>query len=261
MRFIDTHAHLDFPEYDNDRREVIIRASEACEAVMTIGTDIETSRKSIEIAQESDFIYAAIGIHPYEVGGISLETLNLLKMLAENKKVVAIGETGLDFKLDQARPETILNKESQIELFHAQVLLANEIIKPVIIHARDSWGELGTLLKEWKPKSGVIHSWSGNLEQAWEIVNLGLYISFSGMLTYPSNERLREVAKKIPLERIVLETDAPFLPPQSKRGRRNEPLYIKETASVLAELRGLDMEEIAQITKDNTRRLFSLERL
>jgi len=258
MKFIDTHAHFDFSHYDADRNEVIARAREVCEAVITIGVDIETSRKALLLAQENDFVWTAVGVHPHETDVDITGVMAQLKELVGNDKVVAVGETGLDYKTDPVHGDVTINKEKQQALLKAHIELANEMGKPVIVHARDCWEDLVSLLKEAKPKAGVIHSWTGDTDQAKEILDLGLYISFSGMLTYPRNEYIREVAREIPLERVVLETDAPFLPPQPVRGQRNEPAYVKMTAEKLAEVRGMGLEEVATVTTENAKRLFGI---
>lgn len=257
-KLFDTHAHFDFSQYEEDRAEVMARAKDVCGSVVTVGVDIETSEKAAHLARENDFVFAAVGVHPHEIVMDVGEVIGELKKLAGQPKVVAVGETGLDFKSDQVHREAEANKERQIELFRVQVELAKELNKPVIVHARDSWEDLIPLLKEMKPRAGVVHSWTGNFEQAKEILDLGFYISFSGMLTYPRNEGLRNVAREVPLERIVIETDAPFLPPQSKRGQRNEPAYVKETAEKLAEVRRLTLEEVSEKTTENATRLFSI---
>lgn len=258
MKLIDTHAHFDFSQYDSDLAEVMDRAKEVCEAVITIGVDVKTSSNAVGLAKENDFVYAAVGVHPHETDVDVEEVINKLRDLAKEPKVVAIGETGLDFKSDPVYADAEINKSKQIELFKAHIELANEIGKPVIVHARDCWEDLVPLLREMKPNAGVMHSWTGDLKQAKEILDLGFYISFSGMLTYPKNEELRDVVGEIPIDKIVVETDAPFLPPQSKRGQRNEPAHVKEVAEKLAELRGVSLEELASVTTENARRLFAI---
>jgi TatD DNase family protein len=257
MKLIDTHAHFDFSHYSDDRSEVMARSREVCEAVVTVGVDIETSKNAIKLAQENDFVYAAVGVHPH-VASISLVELDELRGLARQSKVVAVGETGLDYKIGPSQSDVVINKMKQKELLKSQVELANESGKAVIIHARDCWEDLIPTLKLLKPKTGVIHSWTGDLGQAEDILSLGLHISFSGMLTYPGNDKQREVAKEVSLKRVLLETDAPFLPPQSRRGRRNEPFYILEVAEKLAEIKGLSIEEVARETTANARRLFGI---
>ncbi|HET7713752.1 MAG TPA: TatD family hydrolase [Patescibacteria group bacterium] len=251
-KLIDTHCHPYFGHYDEDREEMLRRAFEVCEYVISVGSDTNESKKSIELATEHPNIFASVGIHPH-----AAETCdpNHLKDLLTKPKVVAIGECGLDFK---PYGNQDINKDPQKNVFKAQINLANQANLPVIIHARDCWEDLLPLLKETPPRSGLIHSWTGGLKEANEIISLGLHISFSGMITYPANHHIRDVAVMAPADKILVETDAPFLPPQGLRGQRNEPGNVKMIASVLAEIRGVTLEEISAVTTANAKRLFKL---
>lgn len=252
--FIDTHAHLYYDRFDPDRTEMMVRTWQNCEAVVCIGAGIESSLKSIDEASKDPRVFASVGIHPHE----TQDDPNRLRELAQNPKVVAIGECGLDYKIDPVHPHSVVDKKSQQDQMQTQIKLANELNLPVIIHARNCWEDLLPLLKNAPPKSGVIHSWTGGLKDAQGIFELGLHISFSGMLTYPANDHIRQVAALAPIDRIVIETDAPYLPPQAVRGQRNEPAFVKLTAEKLAEVRGVEVEAVGQATTNNAKKLFRL---
>lgn len=265
-KLIDTHCHPyywpsqlgearpasdHFGHYDQDRAEMLERAFEVCEAIISVGSDIDESKKSIELAADNDQIFAAVGVHPH-----SSSDPKLLDELVKNPKVVGIGECGLDYKPYQ---NETLDKPRQQESLSYQIRLANQHNLPIIIHARECWEDLIPILTELRPKSGLIHSWTGGLKEADQIINLGVHLSFSGMLTYPANEHIRAVAKMAPADKILVETDSPFLPPQPMRGQRNEPANVKIVAEALAELRGVSLDEISALTTANARRLFSLK--
>ncbi len=260
-KLIDTHCHPYWDKFDQDRAEMMARTWDTCEAIVSVGASLDDSRKSIALASADPRIFASVGIHPHELQDDPHELISL----AAQPKVVAIGECGLDFKPDHqgssGTGEVMVDREKQKDLFRFQLELAKAAGKPIIIHARDCWEDLIPILKEVKPHSGVIHSWTGDLKEADEIINLGLHISFSGMLTYPANDHIRAVAAMAPRDRILVETDSPFLPPQPIRGQRNEPSNVKMVAEKLAQVRGVHLEEIAQITTANARQLFSLPSL
>lgn len=251
MKLIDTHAHLYYDHYDQDRDEMMRRTWDYLEAVVCVGANLDSSKQSIAEAAKSEHVWAAVGVHPHE----SHQSLDQLKELAQHPKVVAIGECGLDYK--PLRDQPLDQKQQQISL-RTQVELANELELPVIIHARDCWEDLIPLLQELKPNSGVVHSFSGALKEANELIKLGLLLSFSGIITYPANEAIREVVKLIPIDKFVIETDAPYLPPQPKRGQRNEPAFVKMTAERIAEVRGISLDEVAESTNRNAVTLFRL---
>lgn len=263
MKLIDTHSHPYFAQFDADREKVLESAFTVCEAIVSVGAGIPESREAVKLAQDNPRIFASVGIHPHDIFRDKLEDL---KPLAFQPKTVAIGECGLDYKsshqtsLGQDKEQPV-DKEKQKEVFTYQISLANELKLPVIIHARECWEDLIPLLKKLRPNSGLVHSWTGGLKEAEEIFELGLHISFSGMLTYPANEHIRLVAKMAPSDRILVETDAPFLPPQPVRGQRNEPSNVKMVAEKLAEIREVSLEEIASVTSANAKRLLSLPTL
>lgn len=257
LKLIDTHAHPYWDKFDPDRQEMMERTWETCEAIISVGAGLKDSHQSLTLAQTDSRIFASVGIHPHELEDDPHELISL----AAQPKVVAIGECGLDYKTDPVHPQSQVDRDKQQEIFRFQLGLAEAAGKPVIIHARECWDDLLKLLQEIKPKSGIIHSWTGNLKEADAIFNLGLHISFSGMLTYPANEHIREVASMTPAEKLLVETDSPFLPPQPLRGQRNEPSNVKMVAEKLAEIRGVSLDEIAQITTANARQLFNLPEL
>ncbi len=267
---IDTHAHLNFKAFDKDWKQVIQRAFEKdTRGIINIGSDLKTSYKAVSIAEEYDKgIYAAVSIHPIHVGeirdfqpeadqslvgGVEIEKL---KKLAQHPKVVAIGETGLDYFHNKN------TKEKQKELFVALLNLACRLDLPVIIHSRDAHKDTLEILKTESSKqsaiSGVVHCFSGDIKQAQEILNLGFLISFTGNITYPKTESLQEVVKDIPLDKIMVETDCPFLPPQKYRGQRNQPAYVVEIAKKIAEIKEISLGKVADTTTNNAKKLFKL---
>jgi TatD DNase family protein len=259
LSLIDTHAHLDMEHFDADREAVIERAFRAgVTGIITVGIDLATSRRAVALAESHPGIRAAVGIHPQEAGKYRPDDIQTLAGLAASPVVAAIGEIGLDFFRDYA-PHA-----AQLTLLEKQLELASRLALPVVIHCRSAENELLPLLTAWTGKCGlaspgVIHCFSGNLETAEKYLSLGFYISLGGYIGYPSSKELRKVIRGLPLDRLLVETDCPFLPPQSRRGQRNEPAYIVETAGVLAEIKGLELAETAAGTTANAVRLFKLE--
>jgi len=251
---IDTHAHLDMEEFEKDRKAVLARAmEEGVGQIITIGTDGPSSRKAIEIAEKNDFIHAAVGYHPHNAGEVDAQALRDLAKLAGSPKVVGWGEIGLDFFRCLSPPQR------QIEIFQKQLDMAGNMGLPVIIHDRDAHEQLIKMLRENRvPSGGVIHCFSGDYEMAGFFMDLGFYISIPGTVTYKKALLVQEVAAKIPLERLLVETDAPFLSPAPYRGRRNEPAFVKYTALEIARLRGMDFQALADATSRNAKTLFKL---
>ncbi len=251
---VDSHAHLQWASFDRDRDKVIIRASEAdVKHIVNIGYDLEGSRKAITLAETNSGLYATVGIHPHEADGFNENVLAELKRLSENSKVVAIGEIGLDYY------RNLSGKAAQQKAFEAQLILAQELKLPVVIHDRDAHADiLKTLSKFIKKISGVMHCFSGSLEMAEQCVRMGYYISFAGPVTYRNSRNLQEIAKQITLDRILIETDCPWLTPQEVRGKRNEPAFLAFTAEKIAELRGMSMDELATATTENSKQAFHL---
>ncbi len=257
---IDTHAHLDFDRYHGEVEEVIARAKQrGVGQIITVGTSLEASRKTASIAARYPYVYPAVGIHPDASDTVDQTALSQLQSLAETEGAVAIGETGIDLFHDE-NPDLKLQRRA----FLAQSRIAADLKLPLIVHTRAAQAETLETLREIfsgaaQPAGAVVHCFEGSQEFADEIVGLGLMISFTATLTYPKNDELRAVAANIPLERIMLETDAPFLPPQSKRGQRNEPAYVTESAQCLAELRNISYKELDKVTSSNARSFFKLD--
>ena len=253
-KIIDTHAHLDFPDYKDDIDEVIERAGEVgVEYMINVGTTVASSNKSIELAKQYEQIYASIGIHPNEASKVSGEEWSRLEALAGGDKVVAIGETGLDYYRDRSK------REDQKRLFHQHIELAQRHNLPVIIHNREASSDCLDIVHEYSGKiKGVVHCFAGTVEDAEEFLKLGFHVSFAGPITFPKADNLREALKAVPVERLLLETDCPFLAPQPKRGKRNEPSYLQYTIPVLAELYKLSVEDIKRITTFSAKNLFGI---
>ena len=255
MGFVDTHAHLHFPDYQGDREAVITRAREAgFQYLITIGTDAGSSRESLRLAETHDFIFAAAGIHPHDVKDADERAVQEIAELLKNPRVVGIGEVGLDFFRDHSP------REKQKEIFRKFLGLYRQTGKPLVIHCRDAYEDLRALLAEElkPPLRGVMHCFSSDKAMMARFLDAGLYISFAGPLTYKKNDALREACRACPRDRMLLETDAPFLPPQSVRGKRNEPAFMLETAKLAAELKGISPEKLGEETTANARALFGL---
>jgi len=219
MAFVDTHVHLNFPDYDADREEVIQRARQAgVEIFINVGTDVETSRASVKLAEEYDFVWASAGIHPHDAKDADPAAIQAIEDMLTHPRVIAVGEIGLDFFRDHSPRET------QKEILKQFLGIHKVSGKPLILHCRDAYEDLAALLEEVHLPSyrGVMHCFSSDRKTMEKFLEFGLHISFAGPLTYKKNDPLREACAACPLDRLLLETDAPFLPPQSKRGKRNE---------------------------------------
>lgn len=255
MILFDSHAHLDFADYDDDRDEMIKRARAAgLVNIINVGFDLESSRKALRLAEKYDLIYAAVGVHPHVAGEVPPDYLRQLEQLAAHPKVVALGEMGLDyFRNRSPRPE-------QHKVFREQLALARKLNLPVIIHDREAHGDMMDILHQDGPFSagGVIHCYSGSWEMAKECMSLGFYISIAGPVTFNNSNRLKDVAGRMPLNRLLIETDAPFLTPVPHRGKRNEPAFVQFTAAEVAAVKKLDSEELAKICTENGKALFRL---
>ena len=252
--FFDSHAHLNDERFDEDRDALISSFNQngICN-VVNIGADLKTSRESIELAEKYDFIYAAVGVHPHDVEDMTDADLDTLSDMSKHEKVVAIGEIGLDYYYDNSP------RELQRKWFRAQMELANKLNLPVIIHSRDAMGDTLEILKDCPVKAGVLHCYSGSVESAKEILKLGYYISFAGPVTFKNSRGLSEVAKYVPIDKLLIETDSPYLTPEPYRGKRNSSLYVPEVAKKIAELKGLTVEEVAKATMENTKKLFEIK--
>ncbi len=252
---IDTHAHLEMREFNDDRDEVIRRAREAgVEYIVTIGTTVESSRDAVMLAEKYDFIYAAVGIHPHEVKDILHPAFELIRHLAKHKKVVAYGEIGLDYHYEHSP------RSDQKRKFRDMLREARELDLPVIIHDREAHEDtLRILSEEWSPDlGGVMHCFSGDPDMAKKVIEMGFSISIAGPVTFPKAEALRETVKQIPIEDLLIETDAPYLAPQPFRGKRNEPAFVRHTAEMIAQVKGLSFDDVARITSFNAMQLFGI---
>ncbi len=255
---IDTHAHLDMREFNDDRVDVIRRAREAgVEYIVTIGTTVESSRDAVLLADKYDFIYAAIGIHPHEVKDILHPAYEILRHFAKHKKVVAYGEVGLDYHYEHSP------RSDQKRKLRDMLREARELDLPVIIHDRDAHEDMLRILsEEWSPDlGGVMHCFSGDVAMAKKVIEMGFSISLAGPLTFPKAESLREVVRQIPIEHMLIETDAPYLAPQPVRGRRNEPVFVRHVAETIARIKGLSFDDVARITSFNAMQLFGIGKI
>ena len=250
----DTHAHMDDRAFDNDREELLRSLPEqGLTLVMNPGCSLESSRNASKLAQEYDYIYAAVGSHPDAADEVSEEVLDAYRKLCKlNPKIKAIGEIGLDYHYED------IPRDIQLQAFRAQMALAKELHLPAIVHERDAHEDGMAVVREFPEVTGVFHCYSGSAEMARQLVDKGWYIGFTGVLTFKNARKAVEVAASIPLERIVLETDCPYMAPEPFRGKRNHPGYLYRMAEKLAEIRGLSVEEIHAITVENGRRLYKI---
>jgi len=252
--FIDTHCHLDFPDFDNDRDEAIKRAkSRGIDYMVNIGASLQGSRRALELSRQYDFIYATVGCHPHEADKCDKKMQDYLGKLARNDKVVAIGEIGLDYYKNYSKVE------NQKSLFISLVGLAKDLGLPLVIHNRQAQDDTLKILNQTKPTKAVVHCFSGDEAFLKDCLDSGFFISFTCNLTYKKAHNLRALAKLTPLDRLMLETDAPFLPPEGFRGRRNEPAYVEFLAREIAGIKGISIEEVGRITSDNAKRFFNLK--
>jgi TatD DNase family protein len=258
MFLTDTHTHLDFPQFDNDRERVIERASTAgVKAIINVGADLASSQAAVVLAEVYPQVYAAVGVHPHDAKTLTKEVLEELRVLASHPKVVAIGEIGLDFYRD------LSPRDKQRQAFKQQLALASKAGKPVIIHDREAHKEVMATLRRWVEGSyesvGVLHCFSGDLAMAQESIELGFYISIAGPVTFKNARGLRELVRQLSLEKLLIETDCPYLTPHPHRGKRNEPAYVKLVAQEVARVKGLALADVARTTSDNAHSLFALK--
>ena len=253
MHLIDSHAHLDSHKFDGDREAAIERAREAgVVAILNAGGDLASSRAAVALAERHGFIYAAVGVHPHDARTVAPAVLDELRALSRHPKVVAIGEIGLDYYRDLS-PRPV-----QRQAFADQLALAAELGLPVVVHSRDALDDVLAALRGWEG-TGVLHSYSGGPERLEEVMELGFSIGISGPVTFPKAEPLRAVAAAVPLERLLVETDCPYLTPVPYRGRRNEPAYVRYVAEAVARARGMEAESLARAAAGNARRLFGMQ--
>jgi TatD DNase family protein len=282
LTLVDTHAHLDFSQFDADRPAVIERAKAAgVVAILNVGTDLPSSQRAVALAEQHDCVYAAVGMHPHDARKLDGAALAELRELARHPKVVAVGEIGLDFYRD------LSPRDVQRRAFQAQLAWAARLGKPVIIHDRDAHDEIMAILVDWATglkkslpvvpvpttegrvegsgaealgrRLGVLHTFSGDLAMAERAIDLGFYISISGPVTYQNARRLPDIVRTLPLDRLLVETDCPFLAPHPHRGQRNEPAYVRLVAERIATLRGIAFDDLAEATTVNAQRLFTFK--
>lgn len=251
----DSHAHYDDARFDEDRYALIEEMYEnGVVGIVDVGCSFDTLPKAVDIAEKYSFVYASAGLHPNEALMAENEpkTVDILKLYLEHEKNVALGEIGLDYHFDD------VPRDIQKKWFDIQLSLARELKKPVIIHDREAHGDVMDMIRAHRDVTGIFHSFSGSPEMARELIKMGWYISFSGVLTFKNAAKLPEVAKEVPTDRMLIETDAPYLAPHPHRGERNCSLLMRYTAERLAELKGMDMLDVCRITADNARNVFGL---
>ena len=251
---IDSHAHIDDARFDADRDSVLERAAAAdVELIMNIGADMSSSARSVALAEQYPQIYATVGMHPHDAKEMQEQDYRQLLRWAEHPKVVAIGEIGLDYHYDLS-PRPV-----QKEVFLRQLDIARQTGKPFVIHEREAHADTFEIIRTAaKGLAGVFHCFSGSIETAREYLKLGFYISVAGPVTFPKSAKTKEVAQFVPLDRLLIETDSPYLTPQAFRGRRNEPAHVRLVAEEIAALRNLSLTELALATSENARRLFKI---
>ena len=257
MIFIDTHAHLQWPDYQNNLDDIFKRAFEAkVTKMIVVGTEIKNLEKALALAETKDFLWASVGVHPHDVKDIhEPQDLNFIKDKAQHKKVVAIGEIGLDYFYEHS------DRELQKKYFAKQIQIAIDAKKPLIVHSRKAPDDTIDILREEKASTvnGVAHCFTEELPFAKKLIDFGFYISFTGIITFKKKvDYLHDVVRYVPLERMLLETDCPYLTPEPYRGKTNEPAYLRLTALKIAELKNVTLEEVANITTANAQKLFGI---
>ena len=255
MALIDTHAHLDFPKFNKDRLEVIANSwDKGLTYIVNVGADLLSSRRSIVLAEEYPFIFATVGIHPHDASDLDEDALKELKKMASHEKVLAIGEIGLDYHYDNSP------RDIQQEAFRKQLQLAKNLKLPIAIHSREADEDTLKILKEEYPgiKGGIMHCFASNLAIAKECLDLGLYLAFGGVITFKNAKELRDVVKEVPLNRILLETDSPYLTPEPFRGQRNEPSHVRFIAEKIAKIKEIDLIEVVETTTANAIEVYKL---
>ncbi|MBA4186076.1 MAG: TatD family hydrolase [Acidobacteria bacterium] len=261
--FVDSHCHIDGAEFDADREDVIKRASDAgVKMMLVVGTgdaaDFENFSRVVRLAEKHENIFASVGVHPHDAKTFDAESeRRLIELASESEKVVAWGEIGLDFYYDHSPPKL------QKEIFRRQIQIAEELDLPIIIHSRDADVETVEILTEEcgseNFRGGIMHCFGGTPEMAEKLMNVGFMISFAGNVTFKKAENLRDAARIVPLDKLLIETDAPYLAPIPFRGKRNEPMFVVETAKFLADFYNVDLEVLAKATTQNFRQLFKIE--
>ena len=253
--YFDSHAHINDRRFDDDRSELIKSLFEnGIYAFCEIGYDIESSKKAVELANQYERIYAAVGVHPADVDKLDDNGLVIIEKMLSREKVVALGEIGLDYHFDDSP-----GRDCQKKWFEAQIEVAKANNMPIVVHSRDAIEDTINILKASGYYNGIIHCYSGSVESAKILLDMGFYISISGPVTFKNAGKLLDVAKYIPSDRILIETDCPYLAPEPYRGKRNCPLYVKNVCEKIASLRGVDTEEFAKITKNNAKAVYKIK--
>lgn len=250
MRIIDSHAHYDDSSFDADREDVLreLFSGEICK-IVNIGCSVKSSYSSVKLAEEYAGIYAAVGLHPDAADEI--DRIEEIRRLCGNKKVVAVGEIGLDYHYEEH------SRDIQKKAFEEQLKLAAELDMPVVIHSRDAWEDTMELLRKYRPK-GVMHCFSGSAEIAREIVAMGMYVGFTGVVTFKNAKKALKALEAVPLDRLLVETDCPYMAPEPNRGKRNYSGYLPYTVAAMAAVKGVSPDEMAEITAENAERLFNI---
>ncbi len=252
--FFDTHTHLDDAKFAEDREAVIEKIREAeVSLLVNIGADLQSSKSSVLLSHQYDFIYAAVGVHPYDAETMTEADLAVLEELAKEEKVLAIGEIGLDYHYENA------DREKQKEWFYRQIKLAEKLDLPYVVHNRDAHADCLSVIRQSGYFRGVMHCYSGSVEMVPELIAMGFYLSFAGPVTFKNGKRAKEAVKVVPLDRILIETDSPYLTPEPYRGKRNDSSMVPYVAKEIAGLLGKTEEEIAKITLENGKRFFGIK--
>ena len=253
---IDSHSHLEMPEFKRDLEEVIQRAkASGVEYIFTVGTERKDWQRALEISHSHPFVYAVLGVHPHNAKEIDDGTYSTLRRLCRDEKVRAYGEIGLDFY------RNLSPRDIQLKRFREQIVLAKELGLPIVVHDREAHQETLEILKSEKAEEcgGIIHCFSGDYQMAKECIQMGFYISVPGTITFKNADGFQEIVKRLPLESLLIETDAPFLAPVPFRGKRNEPSYVRYTAQKVAEIKKISFEKVAEVTSENAFRVFRLK--
>ena len=255
MHLFDTHAHILDDQFKEDLDQVIRNIYDNMALVVNIGCNLEDCPRTVALAEQYDKVYAAVGLHPEDVKTYTPEGWDMICRLAEHPKVVGIGETGLDYYWDTS------TKDAQKVLFEQHIDLAKQLHKPLVIHDREAHGDTLEILKRTNAKEvgGILHAFSGSVEMAMEVIKMGFYIGLGGPVTFKNARKAVEVAQSIPLEYLVIETDCPYMAPVPFRGKRNEPMLVQHTATKIAELRGISVEELIEATYQNGKRIYGIK--
>ena len=255
MKFFDTHAHLNDKRFKDDKDAVISELkSNSIDKVVTVGTDVESSRVCIDIANNYEGVYATVGLHPHNAKNFKDEDISAFEQMAKEKKVIAIGEIGLDYHYDFSP------RDKQMYAFKKQMELAKKLNLPAIYHVREAFGDFNPMVQRGEVANyAVMHCYGGSIESAKICLDAGMMISFTGVISFKNANKIRKVVEYVPLDRLMVETDCPYMAPVPFRGKRNEPKYVKEVAKAMAEIKGISLEELAHITYNNAVEFFKLD--